>query len=214
MKRHLPFVLALALALPAAARAEKTTWNVDPSHTHTTFAVRHLVISTVRGEFQRTQGAVTLDEDDPTRSSVEVTIDARTIHTREEKRDNHLRSADFFDVENHPTITFRSTKVERAGEGRFRVTGDLTMRGTTRPVVLDATLTGPIQDMQGKARRGVHARTKLDRREFGLTYAKVVEAGPVVGDEVTVEIDAELVKAPADPKARRPGTPAPATASR
>jgi polyisoprenoid-binding protein YceI len=213
MERHLPFVLALALALPATARAEQTTWNIDPAHTQSAFAVRHLVIATVRGEFTSTKGFVMLDEKDPTKSSVGVTIDTRSIHTRDDKRDEHLRAADFFDAQNHPTITFASTRVERVGEGRYKVMGDLTMRGTTKPVVLDATLTDPIKDVRGNARRGVQATTKLNRREFGLNYGKMIEAGPVVGDEVTVEINAEIVKATAEQKAALSGAAQPKAAA-
>jgi polyisoprenoid-binding protein YceI len=197
MKRTLAALAALA---PALVLAEPAVWKIDPSHTHSTFTIRHLVISNVRGEFRSTTGAVKIDEQDPSRSSVEAVIDAASIHTREEKRDAHLRSADFFDVEKYPTITFRSSKVEKVGEG-YKVTGDLTMRGVTKPVVLEVTsLTPEIKDMQGKPRRGLSARTTLDRRDFGLTWSKMVEAGPVVGDEVRIELEAELVKdAPAAP---------------
>jgi polyisoprenoid-binding protein YceI len=192
MKRLAPFLLALAA--PALALAAPTTWDIDPSHTQSTFAVRHLVISTVRGEFKKTTGTVKIDDQNPAASAVDVTIDATTIHTREDKRDEHLRSPDFFDVAKYPTITFRSTKVEKAGGDRYKVTGDLTMHGTTKPVVLDATLTPEIKDPMGNARRGVLATTKLNRQDYGLRWSKTVEAGPVVGDEVQIEINAELVK--------------------
>jgi polyisoprenoid-binding protein YceI len=197
MKRTLA---ALAVLVPALVLAEPAVWKIDPSHTHSTFTIRHLVISNVRGEFRSTSGAVKIDEQDPSRSSVEAVIDAASIHTREEKRDAHLRSADFFDVEKYPTITFRSSKVEKAGEG-YKVTGDLTMHGVTKPVVLEVTsLTPEIKDMQGKPRRGLSARTTIDRRDFGLTWSKMVEAGPVVGNEVKIELEAEIVKdAPAAP---------------
>lgn len=191
MKRLAPFLLALA---PALALAEPTTWNIDPSHTQSTFAVRHLVISTVRGEFKKTTGTVKIDEQNPASSAVDVTIDATTVHTREDKRDEHLRSPDFFDVAKYPTITFKSTKVEKAGGDRYKVTGDLTMHGTTKPVVLDATLTPEIKDPMGNPRRGVQATTKLNRQDYGLRWSKTVEAGPVVGDEVQIEINAELVR--------------------
>jgi len=193
MKRLVPFLLALAA--PALALAEATTWNIDASHTQSTFAVRHLVISTVRGEFKKTTGVVKIDDQDPSKSSVEATIDAASIHTREDKRDEHLRSADFFETQKYPTITFKSTKVEKSGGDKYKVTGDLTMRGVTKPVVLDATLTGEVKDPWGNTRRGVQARTKLNRQDYGLKWSKAVEAGPVVGDEVAVEIDGELIKA-------------------
>lgn len=192
MKR-LAAVVAL-LAVPALALAQ-TTWTIDPAHTHSGFTIRHLVISNVRGEFGKTSGVVKLDEKDVTRSSVEATIDVGTINTRVPDRDAHLRSADFFDAAKHPTITFKSTKVAMAGEGQLDVTGDLTMKGVTRPVVLRVIgPTAEVKDPRGNARRGFSATTKLNRRDFGLTWSKVVEAGPVAGDEVTIEIEAELVK--------------------
>jgi len=193
MKRTLAAVLALAPAL-ALAQAQATTWKIDPTHTQTGFTVRHLGITNVRGEFKDTTGTVTLDEKDPSRSSVEVTIDVATINTREDKRDAHLKSADFLDVEKHPKITFRSTKVEKAGDG-YKVTGDLTMHGVTKPVVLEVGPLSPeLKDPWGGIRRGVSARTTIDRRDFGLLYGKMVEAAPVVGDLVKIEIEAELVR--------------------
>jgi polyisoprenoid-binding protein YceI len=191
MKRLL---LSLAL-LPGLALAQASTWTIDPSHTHASFTVRHMVISSVRGEFGKTAGTVKLDEKDPTKSSVEAVIETASINTREQKRDDHLRSPDFFDAEKNPKITFRSTQVEKAGPGKLKVKGDLTMNGVTKPVVLDVEGPTPaIVDMQGNTRRGIAARTTLDRKDFGLDWNKMVEAGPVVGDEVKVEIEAELVK--------------------
>jgi len=192
MKRLL--ALAIALAAPAAALAQ-STWAFDGNHTHSSFTIRHLVISNVRGEFGKTAGTVKLDEKDVTRSSVEATIETATVDTRVADRDNHLRSPDFFDVAKFPKITFRSTKVEKAGEGRLKVTGDLTIKDVTKPVVLDVS--GPsaeIKDPWGNTRRGVSAVTRINRKDFGLTWSKMVEAGPVVGDEVAIEIEAELVK--------------------
>jgi len=188
--------LALALALlPGLALAQAGTWSIDPSHTQSTFTVRHLVISNVRGEFGKTTGTVKLDEKDPTKSSVEATIDATTINTREPKRDEHLKSPDFFDVAKYPTITFKSTKVEKRGEGKLAVTGDLTLHGVTKPVVLDVLGPTPeVKGMMGEARRAVSASTEIDRKDFGLVWSKTVEAGPVVGDKVKIEIEAELVK--------------------
>jgi polyisoprenoid-binding protein YceI len=192
-------VLAPALAFPAAA-----AWKIDPAHTQSNFTVRHLVISNVRGEFKNTTGTVRIDDQDLSRSSVEAVIDATTIHTREDKRDAHLRSPDFFDVEKYPKITFKSSKVEKAGDG-YKVMGDLTMHGVTRPVVLDVTsLTPEIKDPYGMSRRGVSARTTVNRQDFGLKWSKSVEAGPVVGDEVKIEIEAELIKdSPASPAAQQ-----------
>jgi polyisoprenoid-binding protein YceI len=186
--------LALALSAPALAFAE-SSWIIEPNHTHSAFTIRHLVISNVRGEFGKTIGTVKLDEKDVTRSSVEATIETGTIDTRVPDRDKHLRSSDFFDAEKFPTITFRSTKVEKAGEGRLKVAGDLTIKGVTKPVVLEVSgPTGEIKDPWGNTRRGISATGKINRRDFGLTWSKVVEAGPVVGDEVAIEIEAELLK--------------------
>lgn len=182
--------LTIALvALPAFAFAADT-WNIDPAHTQTAFSVKHLMISTVRGEFDKTAGKIVIDEGDLTKSTVEATIEIGSISTRDEKRDAHLKSPDFFDVAKFPTITFKSTKVEKAGEG-LKVTGDLTMHGVTKAAVLDVT--GPtkeIKDPWGLSRRGVSASTKVNRKDFGVSY------GPdaMVSDVVTVSIDAELVK--------------------
>jgi len=192
MKR---LVLAVALAAPAAALAQTSTWDFDPSHSHASFTVRHMVISNVRGEFRKMSGKVVLDEKDVTKSTVEATIDATTVDTREEKRDAHLRSPDFFNVAQHPTLTFKSTKVEKAGEGKLKVTGNLTMNGVTKAAVLDVTgPTAPVLTPWGKTLRGVSATTTLNRKEFGLMWNKAVEAGPIVGDEVKVELEVELIK--------------------
>jgi len=194
MKRITAIAAALAIA-PALALADVSSWNIDTAHTEAGFSVRHLVISTVKGSFGKTSGMVKLDDKDVTKSTVEATIDATTINTRIADRDTHLKSPDFFDVAKFPTITFKSTKVEKAGDG-LSVTGDLTMKGVTKSVTLAvAGPTAEIKDMQGNARRGLQARGKLNRKDFGLTWTKMIEAGPVVGDEIAIEIDAELVKA-------------------
>jgi len=193
MKRLLA-ALALLVA-PALAPAQAARWTIDPAHTNASFTVRHLVISNVRGEFQKLAGTVTLDEKDLARSSVEVTIDAASIDTRVPDRDKHLRSPDFFDVEKFPQITFKSTRVKRAGKGKLEITGDLTMHGVTRSVVLDAVGPTPeIKDPYGNARRGFSASAELNRRDFGLEWNKTVEAGQVVGDQVKIEIETELIK--------------------
>ncbi len=200
MKRILPLTALLAAVIPALAFP--ATYDIDPAHSQSTFTVKHLVISNVRGEFGKTTGTVVIDDADPTRSSVQATIDTTSITTREPKRDAHLKSPDFFDAEKYPTMTFKSTKVERAGEGKYKVTGDLTIKGTRKPVVLDVT--GPTQEikgMMGETRRAVSATTRINRRDFGLNWSKMVEAGPVVGDDVNIEISAELVKAGEAPKA-------------
>ncbi len=196
MKRIARIAAVLAAALPGLALGAPSTWQMDPAHTHATFGVRHLVISTVRGKFGKTTGTLVLDEADVTKSRVEATIDATTVDTREPTRDEDLRSPNFFDVAKFPTITFKSTKVEKAGEGKLKVTGDLTIRGVTKPVTLDVT--GPtkeIKDPWGNVKRGVSAAAKINRRDFGLVWGGTIEAGPVVGDEVTIEIESELAKA-------------------
>lgn len=194
MKRIVTVVAALALALPTLGRAQASTWSIDSSHSRTGFAVKHMVISDVRGEFGKTTGKVTLDEKDLGKSTVEATIDATTIDTREPKRDEHLRSADFLDVAKYPALTFKSTKVEAGKDGKVKVTGDLTLHGVTKPVTLDGELTGAIADPWGNTRRGFAATARINRKDFGLTWGKMLEAGPVVGDEVRIDIQAELIK--------------------
>jgi polyisoprenoid-binding protein YceI len=155
-----------------------------------------MVVAKVRGDFGKMAGTLTLDEKDVTKSKVEATIDATTINTREPKRDEHLRSADFFDVAKYPTITFKSTKVERAGKDGLKVTGALTMRGVTKQVTLNVT--GPteaIQDPWGNLKRGASAATKLNRQDYGISWSKTLDSGGlVVGNEVAVELEVELVK--------------------
>jgi polyisoprenoid-binding protein YceI len=174
-------------------------WTIDPAHTEVSFAVRHMMISTVKGRFADVKGSVTIpDEGEPT---LDVTIGVASIDTREEKRDAHLRSADFFDAEKYPEIRFVSTKTVRAVDG-WKITGNLTMHGVTKPVMLDATEEGTVRDPWGNDRMGFSARGKLDRREFGLTWNAALEAGGVlVGDEIKLHIDAELVKQKAAAKA-------------
>jgi polyisoprenoid-binding protein YceI len=187
--------LALAVLAPALALADATAYKIDSAHAHSSFTVRHLVISNVRGEFGKTEGVVAIDDADLSRSKVEATIDVTSIDTREPKRDEHLKSPDFFDVAKFPKMTFKSTKVEKAGEGKLKVTGDLTIKGVTKPVVLDVT--GPtkeIKDPWGNVKRGVSVSGKINRKDFGVSWGAVIEAGPVVGDEVNVEIEAELTK--------------------
>ena len=191
MKKLVASLVALAPLLAAAA---PSTWNVDPTHSHVGFSVKHLVISTVRGEFTKYTGVAKLDDADPSRSSVEVTIDAASVDTRVADRDAHLRSPDFLDAASHPALTFKSTKVARAGKDRLKVTGDLTLRGVTKPVTLDVTTTPEVKGLYGETRRGFSAVTKVSRKAYGLTWNKLVEAGPAVGDEVSIALDVELVK--------------------
>jgi polyisoprenoid-binding protein YceI len=175
--------------------ARSTTWTIDGSHSHATFSVRHLMISNVRGEFQKVSGSVTFDPAKLEATKVNAEIDVSSISTREPQRDAHLRSADFFDVEKHPTITFASTSVRSADRG-LELVGDLTIRGTTKQVVL--LLDGPTPeqtDPWGNVRVGASASTKIKRSDFAMTWNTVLEAGGVVvGDEITINIDVELIR--------------------
>ncbi len=188
-------IAALALAIaPALAFGQATTWNVDPAHTRVGFSVKHLVISDVKGEFSKVSGKAQLDESDLSKSSVEMTIEVASVDTRDEKRDAHLKSADFFDAAKFPTITFKSTKVVAGKDGAVTVTGDLTMRGVTKPVTLEGTISKSIVDPWGLTRRGVSFTGKLDRKEWGVSWSKVTDVGAVVGDEVKLDIQAEITK--------------------
>ena len=199
MKR-LAIALSLTLAViltPWVALADPTTWNIDPAHTQSMFTVRHMVVSNVHGVFEKTTGSVVLDDKDPSKSSVEASIDVNSLNTRVADRDKHLKSGDFFDAANHPNITFKSTKVEKVGDGKYKVTGNLTMRATTKPVVLDVEVPATtVKDPMGNTRLGFSATTKVNRLEYGLAWNKMIEAGPVVGDEVKIEIEGELVQQP------------------
>jgi len=184
-------------ALTGTSQAPSPTqWQIDPAHSAAHFSVRHLMISNVRGEFGKVSGNVVLDPSDLTKSTVEVIVDATTIDTREPQRDEHLRSADFFDVANHPAITFRSKQITAAGAGRFKVTGDLTIRGVTRAVTFDVDgPTAPVKDPWGNVRAGVSATAKINRKDFGLVWNALTEAGGVVvGDEVSITFEAELIQ--------------------
>lgn len=170
-------------------------WKIDPAHSAIHFSVRHMMISNVRGEFQRFDGTIDLDEQNPENTTVDIRIDASSINTREPQRDAHLRSADFLDVENYPYITFKSTRVERTGEKTARLHGDLTIRGITKPVVLDVEHSGILTNPWGNPSAGFEARTKINRKDWNLTWNQALEAGGVlVGDEIKVEIELELLK--------------------
>jgi polyisoprenoid-binding protein YceI len=181
-------------ASTAASAAQ--AWDIDPSHSSANFKVRHLMVSHVRGELGPVAGTVWIDDQDITRSRLDVSIDARKIATRDDKRDEHLRSADFLDVANHPTVTFKSTRVERAGGDDLRVTGDLTIHGTTRPVTLTVESLAPaVTDPWGNTKRGATAHAKIHRKDWGLAWNVGLEAGGVlVGEEVAIEIEVELLK--------------------
>jgi polyisoprenoid-binding protein YceI len=180
----------------AAPSPGAQAWDVDASHSSAGFKVRHLMLSHVRGELGTVSGTIWIDEQQPARSRLEVAVDARQIATRDAKRDEHLRSADFLDVANHPTVTFRSTKVEGADLAHLRITGELTIRGTARPVTLEVDPLPPaVADPWGGTRRGATARTKINRKDWGLHWNVALEAGGIaVGEEVAIEIEVELVK--------------------
>jgi polyisoprenoid-binding protein YceI len=185
LKRIIMSVLVGAAALPVAANE----FEIDSVHSSVGFAVDHMVVSTVRGSFGGFGGTISLDSEDLTKSSVEVKIDAASIDTANEQRDEHLRSADFFDAENHPEITFKSGSIKKDGD-RYVAVGNLTIRGNTRLVELPFTVKGPIDDPWGNRRIGVRIEPiTIDRKEFGLTWSKALETGGlVVGDEVTIEL--------------------------
>jgi polyisoprenoid-binding protein YceI len=188
--------LAAALSLPASAGT--TTYQIDPRHSSAGFGVTHLMISTVRGEFHGVTGTVTVDDSDISKSSVNVTIDATTVDTREPDRDKHLKSEAFFDVAKYPAITFQSTKVERNNDGSLKITGDLTIRGVTKTAVLTATLPkSPIKDPWGLQRTASSATTKINRQEFGVAWnQKLDSGGVVVGDDVNISLDVEMIIPP------------------
>jgi polyisoprenoid-binding protein YceI len=173
-----------------------TTWNLDPIHSNAQFKVRHMMISNVKGEFHGLKGSLRLDSTDITKSSVEATIDVSTINTREEQRDTHLKSADFFDVALFPTMTFKSTEIQKRGVDTLAASGDLTLHGVTRSVVLDVEgPSAPIRDPYGNTRVGLSAVTRINRKDFGLTWNGALEGGGImVGDEIAITIDLEFVK--------------------
>ena len=197
MKRIIAAVATIfALALPAVAPA--ATWTIDPDHSNVGFKVRHLMVSNVRGNFEKHVGTVEINDRDITKSTVSVTVDTASLNTNVAKRDAHLRSPDFFDVVKYPTMTFVSKKVVRAGQDRLKITGDLTLHGVTREVVLDVE--GPSQESKdpwGNIRRGASASTTVNRKDFGLLWNKTLETGGVVvGDDVTITLEIEMIKAP------------------
>lgn len=173
------------------------TWQIDPAHSHIAFAARHMMISKVRGRFENFSGNINFDENNPTASTVKVEIDAASINTRVEDRDNHLRSADFLDVENHPTLTFVSKRVEVAGDNSGKLIGDLTIRDVANEVVLDVTYAGQAKSPWGMTSAGFSASTKINRKDWGLEWNTPLETGGVlVGDIITIDIELEMVKQP------------------
>jgi polyisoprenoid-binding protein YceI len=194
MSRYL-LVVTAAVALAVSAFGQAKTWQIDPNHSAAQFSVRHMGISTVRGAFTKVSGTATYDPADPGKTTLEATIDASSIDTRVEKRDNDLRSPNYFDVAKYPTLTFKSTKVEAAGAGKLKITGDLTLHGVTKQVVLDVDgPSAPVQDPKGNAHMGASASTKINRKDFGVNGG-----GGMVGEEIPITIDVELMSAAAAP---------------
>jgi polyisoprenoid-binding protein YceI len=180
------------IAAPAKVRH---TWHVDPQHVEVGFAVRHLMISTVKGHFRTVSGVIRTEADDFATAEVDLTIDARSIETRDEARDAHLRSADFFDVEKYPTLTFKSRRVTSPMKHHYVVVGDLTIHGVTREVSLDVAAEGFVRDPWGNEKAGFHATGAVNRKDFGLVWNVMLETGGVVvGDEVKLNLEIELTR--------------------
>src|SRR5271165_7716 len=194
MTRILTVLCALTM-LAASAFAEVQTWNIDPNHTAAQFSVHHMGISTVRGAFTKVSGSAQYDPSNPGKTSVEATIDAASVDTRVSMRDDDLRSANYFDVAKYPTITFKSKSAQAVGTGNLKITGDLTIHGTTKEVVLDVDgPSAPVSDPRGNSHVGASASTTIKRSDFG-----VGGSNPMVGEDITITIDVELVR-PASPK--------------
>jgi polyisoprenoid-binding protein YceI len=171
-----------------------STWQIDPKHSTAEFAVRHMMVTTVKGHISGIEGTIQLDEADLTRSSVEASLDVTTVDTRDPQRDDHLRSADFFDVQRFPNITIQSTRIEPSGD-RYRIIANLCIRDVTKEITLDATLEGRQRDPWGSERAGFSGQTVIDRRDFGLTWNQALEAGAVlVGNDVRISIELEAVR--------------------
>jgi polyisoprenoid-binding protein YceI len=180
----------IALVFAASAAAQTGTWKIDPNHSSAQFSVRHLGVSTVRGAFTKVNGSASYDASDSSKNSLEATIEADSIDTRVQMRDNDLRSANFLDVQKYPTITFHSKQAKAVGDGKLQITGDLTIHGVTKQVVLDVDgPSAPIKDPWGNQRIGASASTKINRKDFGVNGAP-----GVVGDEISITIDAELIQ--------------------
>ena len=174
------------------------SWEIDATHSQATFSVKHMMISTVRGHFEVLSGKLHIDEEHPDNSWVEAEVDAASINTRDAKRDGHLRSPDFFDVEKYPKITFKSTKVTPTGNNEYRVTGDLAMHGVTKEETFHADYSGQVKDLYGLQRAAFSVKGKINRKDFGLNWNVGLEAGGVlVGEDVNIEIDLAAVQKPA-----------------
>jgi polyisoprenoid-binding protein YceI len=173
-----------------------STWNIDPAHSGAEFKVKHMMIANVRGKFSGISGVLHRVEADHTQSTLDISIDVSTVNTQDAQRDGHLKSADFFDVEKFPAMTFKSTHIEKTGDG-FAVTGDLTIHGVTRPVVVTVEeVSEPAKDPWGNTRIGLTATAKINRKDFGLTWNATLEAGGVlVGEDVAITLDVQFIKA-------------------
>ncbi len=194
MHTALKVAAAQLLLLPSLVFA--STWEIDGAHSEALFAVKHMMVSTVRGKLGKVSGNVQLDDKDVTRSTVEATIDVAGIDTGEPSRDNHLKSPDFFDVAKYPTITFKTTRIKKGAGNHLTITGDLTLHGVTKPVTLAVTYAPTeAKDPQGHVKRGATATARINRKDFGLNWNKALETGGViVGDEVEITLDVELGK--------------------
>jgi polyisoprenoid-binding protein YceI len=183
-------IFIASLMMAATAAAQSGTWKIDPNHSAAQFSVRHLAVSTVRGAFTKVTGSAMYDPADASKDSLDVTIDASSVDTRVEMRDNDLRSPNFLDVQKYPTISFRSKQIKAAGAGKLQITGDLTLHGVTKEVVLDVDgPSEPIKDPWGNQRIGASASTKINRKDFGVNGAP-----GAVGDDITITIDTELIQ--------------------
>jgi polyisoprenoid-binding protein YceI len=183
-----------ATAQAAPTTGAKTQWKLDATHTSVEFSAKHLMITTVKGRIADVEGTIEIDEKNPKNSSVEAVLKAASIDSRTTQRDDHLRSGDFLNVEKFPEIRFRSTKIE-GGREEFKLTGDLTIRDVTKPITLDVTFEGETKDPWGGERAGFSAKGKIDRRDFGLTWNQILEAGGVaVGNEIKINVEVEAIK--------------------
>lgn len=194
--RKLLITLGLPLIFSLSLSAQEGSWRIDPNHSGAHFSVRHMMISTVRGEFTGVNGSVNYDPKDPTHDTVEATIDCSTLNTGVAKRDAQMKTADFFDVAHYPVMKFKSKRVEKAGEGKLKITGDLTINATTQEVILDVEgPSAPIRDPRGNEKVGLSASTQISRKKYDILWNEVMESGGVaVADEVSISLDLELIK--------------------
>ena len=196
MSKPPSLLVVLALVCSAGARAQEASWRIDPLHSAAFFSVRHLMISTVRGQFNGINGTVRYDPKHPAAATVDATIDCRTLNTGVAKRDEQMKGPDFFDTRLYPAMKFHSTRVEEAGPGKLRISGELTINAITRPVVLDVDgPSQPVKDAQGRVKIGLSAATKINRKDFAITWNEILETGGVaLADEVSISMDIEMIR--------------------